>query len=148
MMYMYYTGEYDKAEEWLLKAAESGDEFLYAVLGDFYNGVGGRDKLDTEKAIEWYTRSTEAKNPSAYGYFQLGQLYYYGNGVDRDYEKAFELFSRAAELYEAQGYYNDVMYPEVLKTIGEMYKAGNGVEKDPDKAQEFYDRAEELMSSH
>ena len=147
MMHMYYTHEYEKAEEWLLKAAETGDAFLCAVIGDFYNGVGGSAMLDTEKAIEWYTKSIETDNPSPYGTFQLGQLYYFGNGVNKDYEKAFELFSRAAELYEASSN-NDVMYPEVLKLIGEMYQAGQGVEKNPEKAQEYYDRAEELENSY
>ena len=146
MMYMYYTNEYEKAEEWLLKAAETGDSFLYATLGDFYNGVGGMKMLDIEKAMEWYSKSIETDDPDPYGYFQLGLIYYYGKGVDKDYEKAFELFSRSAELYAGRNNH-DAMYSEVLKSIGEMYQMGFGVEKDLEKAQEYYDRAEELESS-
>ena len=117
------------------------------MLGDFYNGVGGKEKQDPDKAIEWYAKAEHAENPSAYGPFQIGQMYYYGYGVDVDYEKAFDAFSRAVEIYKAQENVRDSFFPDVVKLLGDMYNAGKGVEQDTEKAEEYYNWAKELTAA-
>ena len=59
--------------------------------------------------------------------------YYDGDEVDQDYDKAFKLFSQAAEL----GYVDAQYY------LGEMYSEGQGVEEDPERAFEWYQKAAE-----
>ena len=78
---------------------------------------------------------------------QLGQLYNYGNGVERDYEKAFELFNRAVGIWQ-EADSQDAFFPAALDMIAEMYLLGHGVEKDLDKAAEYYDWAEELEKAN
>ena len=146
-MYMYEILDYDKAEEWMIKAVEAGDSasFTRALLGDLYSGVGGSNKTDFEKAIEWYTKSMEVDDPSPYGVYQLGNIYYQGYGGETDYEKAFELFNRAVEIWKAQNS-TDAIFPYTVEQIGDMYSNGRGVEKDTDKAAEYYKWADELNS--
>ena len=115
------------------------------MLGDLYSGVGGTAKLDYEKAIEWFTKSMETDDPEPYGIFRLGNLYYQGQGVEADYEKAFELFNRAVELWKEKNSL-DVFYPMTVEKIGDMYRSGQGVEKDAEKAAEYYQWAKELAS--
>ena len=95
--------------------------------------------------LEWYTKSAEAEDPSAYGTFQLGEAYNYGYGVQKDYEKAFELFNRAVELWQAQNS-TDEIFAYTVEQIGDMYSYGRGVEKDKEKAAEYYKWADELNS--
>ena len=144
-LYMYTLHDDEKAEKYLLKAAETGDSGLMATLGDFYSDFEGRGRRDYAKAVEWYTKSAEAEDPSAYGTFQLGEAYNYGYGVQKDYEKAFELFNRAVELWQAQNS-TDEIFAYTVEQIGDMYSYGRGVEKDKEKAAEYYKWADELNS--
>ena len=137
----------DKAEEYLLKAGEGGDTNAMFTLGDFYSGVGGMAHRDIDKAIEWYTRSTQTDNPSAYGLFWLGQIYYNGSLVGADHEKAFELLNSAVEIWKRDGSHDfDQPYLQAVTMIGDMYKAGQGVEKNEEKAAEYYAWAKQLAS--
>ena len=69
---------------------------------------------------------TEQDNKSAL--FDLGYIYYSGNGVEKDYKKAIELYSKAASLGHMQAYNN----------LGFCYENGFGVPVDLKKAIEFY----------
>ncbi len=60
-------------------------------------------------------------------------MYYNGLGVERDYEKAIEWYSKAAE----QG------YSTAQNNLGNMYYNGLGVERDYEKAIEWYSKAAE-----
>ena len=51
-----------------------------------------------KKAISWSTKAAEHGNVVAQ--YNLGVCYYYGEGVNQDYSKAYALFTKAAE----QGY--------------------------------------------
>ena len=66
-------------------------------------------------------RLEEAKRIEvAQAQFELGEIYYEGQGVKRDYKKAFEWFQKAAEQGNAQAQYN----------LSLMYAKGRGVPKD------------------
>lgn len=63
--------------------------------------------------------------------FNLGIQYYEGHGVVKDYQKAFEYFSQAANLnYALAKYY-----------LGEMYASGLGVKANKTLAEEWYTKA-------
>lgn len=146
LLYTYSLNEFDKGEEYLLKAVESGDSSMLTVLGDFYGGVGGMAKFDPEKAVEWYTKATEGDKPSAYALFQLGELFFYGRGGTVDYEKAFDYFNRAIEVWKADNS-TESYYVMAVETVRDMYAAGLGTDKDPDKAAEYDRWAEELKAA-
>ncbi len=63
----------------------------------------------------------------------LAEMYYDGNGVDKNYEKAIEWYSKAAE----QG------FAPAQHSMGWMYEKGYGVDKNYEKAVEWYSKAAE-----
>ena len=55
------------------------------------------EKLSSyQKAIELYTKAAEKGCNTAMN--KLGDMYYYGHGVDKDYTKAIELYYKGDEL--------------------------------------------------
>ena len=62
----------------------------------------------------------------------LGWMYYKGNGIKQDYQKAFEWFTKSAEQGCIEAMYN----------IAEMYENGYGVEKDLNKSKHWIKKAE------
>lgn len=75
----------------------------------------------------------EAMNGNAQALSELAQCYYFGTqtNIQIDYKKAFELFSKAAEL-------NNV-YSQLM--LAYMYENGVGGEQDFDEAVKWYDMA-------
>jgi hypothetical protein len=67
----------------------------------------------------------------AYGCYNLGRMYYYGEGVQEDYFKAVELFTKACDGGYARG----------CKNLGDMYENGEGVRQDYSKAVELFTKA-------
>ena len=63
--------------------------------------------------------------------YLMGELYYFGNGVERDYEQAAYYYELAAE----QG------LPIAMNNFGDLYETGLGVEQDYDLAFYWYSRA-------
>ena len=63
--------------------------------------------------------------------FNLGRMYYFGEGVKQDYAKALEWFQKAAE----QG------YATAQNNLGSMYYNGQGVKVNYAKAAEWFQKA-------
>lgn len=111
----------------------------------------GRDvQQDLPEAIRLYkeisaiekkdTPALTASELDAYGEatFFFGNMYFEGIGVNQNYQKARELYSKGAST----GYYPSI------KALAEMYKSGQGGKKDSSHAdylfrisEEFYDEA-------
>ncbi len=64
----------------------------------------------------------------------LGEVYYYGEGVEADMEQALPWFEKAAAEE----------WPEALTFLGTMAWYGEGVPKDPQRAETLYRQAAEL----
>ncbi len=105
--------------------------------------------------------------------FTLGSLYFYGTGVTKDTDKAYDLFIKAGQkgdasalrmlgymFYNGKGVNKDtnkaVSYFEqavekgstfAMVTLGKMYEKGNALPKDSDKALELYTKAAENSDS-
>ena len=69
--------------------------------------------------------------------WQVGSMYYDGEGVDVDYAQALPWIEKAA----AQD------HPQAVVTLGVMYHEGKGVTPSFRRAREYYERAIELGSS-
>lgn len=80
---------------------------------------------DYAEAREWYEASIEEN--CSFAYFSLGSLYFYGNGVDKSYQKAEQYFLRTIELRE-NGF--------AEYKLGEIYSKGIDDEPNEIKAQE------------
>ena len=63
--------------------------------------------------------------------YEEGVRYYFGEGVEKDYTKAFEWFSKAAEQGDADAQFS----------LGVMYSEGQGVGQNYEKAFEWYSKA-------
>ncbi len=97
-------------------------------LGDYYYSAE-----KTELAIAYYKKAIENKNPL--GYTRLGFMYYYGKGVQKDYNEAFKLFSRGAlegettsiiklsDMYK-YGYYVDQNYGTSANILDPLFQRG------------------------
>ena len=100
------------------------------LLGACYDNGDGTKKNYT-KAVEWYSKSSEQKNPVAM--INLGTCYQHGEGVDEDKTKGFELYEQSA-LLGCSG---------AMTSVGGCYEDGRwqdgeGVTKDLNKAKEWY----------
>ena len=63
----------------------------------------------------------------------LGYMYEYGKGIEQDYEKAVQWYTKAAE----KG------YETAECNLGNMYEYGKGIEQDYEKAVQWYMKAAE-----
>lgn len=70
--------------------------------------------------------------------YEIGMAYYYGDGVEQDYEHAFSYFMIAGEVEQ---------YPPALNMLGICYRDGKGAEQNIDEALACFQRAAELGSS-
>ena len=67
-----------------------------------------------ERARRYYERATEQNNSMALS--NLGDLYYWGRGVQQDYVRARRYYERAAEQNNT----------EALNNLGVLYNNGRG----------------------
>lgn len=129
--YMYENGIYvDKSIPEAIniykKAVEFGDEDSVCYLCDLYIA-----NKEYQKALE-FLNDTLKSNESLKGsiYYKLGELYFYGRGVETNYQTALEYFEKA---YENE-------YTVSLAYLGFLY-GSNLVEQDTDKAIMCYKEA-------
>lgn len=88
-------GDMDAQERNLLKAANNRFISSYNDLGVFYAYVEG--KQNKEKALMWFQRSIEAKDPKSY--FNLSNYFIEGTSIiDQDIDAAIKLLNEALKL--------------------------------------------------
>lgn len=165
----YYNGDgvtqdYEKAVEWITKAAKQNDAAAQYNLGYCYYKGKGLSR-DYDKAFYWYSKAANQGYASAQ--FSLGRCYFYGTGVPKDQTKAFYWYSKAAEQGSAEAqtdlgdcyYYGDGTPKDLMKAVywyskaadqgdadgqynlGRCYEKGEGVNQDLEKASELYAKA-------
>ncbi|MBO5600565.1 MAG: sel1 repeat family protein [Candidatus Methanomethylophilus sp.] len=116
----------ERAKGLFLQAARFGvPEAMFRLAVFAYEGkVEGGKPL----AAEWYTRCAE-QIPIAR--FNLATMYFTGDGVSQDKEKAFSLYLPLADSGDADAAFQ----------IGRMYLNGEGVHADPQKGFEYIGKA-------
>lgn len=93
---------------------------------DYLRGVQAQSNEQYDDALLCYEKSISKEN--IVSKTMLGILYYFGNSVVRDYEKAYMLFDDALK--------SD--FPLAAEWIATMYSSGNFVEKVENKAKEIF----------
>ncbi len=96
------------------------------VLADYEDGVEAALAGDFALAFREFLIAAEAGLDLAQ--YNLGILYFTGQGVERDYGEAFRWTEAAALQGHAAAQLN----------LGSLYYFGNGVEEDRDRAVEWY----------
>ena len=109
----FLDGKYREAAEMYREGAEDGNAecaFNYAYC--LYKGIGVAENKEEAKS---YFVFSSSRIPEAS--YNLAVMYLHGNGVKRDYRRAYEYMSDAAEsgILEAQ------LYLAVAHTMGEMF---------------------------
>ena len=100
---MYESGEFvvhneKKAMELYSRAAQGGNMEAICKVGTYL--IAEDDAEAAAKGLKYLETAANAGNAGAI--FKLGQAYEYGKCVTRDIQKAHELYSRAAEMGNAQ----------------------------------------------
>jgi len=98
----------------------------------FQKGKHAEERGDWPEVVKCYQKAADQGDAGAMN--NLGNCYYWGNGVERDYGKAVEWYRKTADLGHDRAMYN----------LGQCYYNGHGVERDYDKAFEWYRKAADL----
>lgn len=136
---------YEKAKEWYFKAIEGDKPYAtaYNNIGKLYENGTGFDK-DIYMAIENYEKAIELG--CSHADRNLGKIYFYGNDeIENDYEKAFQLLTKATEAGDAEApYYLSIMYAKGYHVEKDIKKSLENLmiskERDHPKAQEKLDK--------
>jgi TPR repeat protein len=147
--FLYYSAtdgaeqDFEKAREWLEKAANQNHSKAQLLLSSIYqSGLGTTN--NRSEAMRWLERAVEKKkdgkaynlesNQLAIAYFSLGQCFF-GRGGDSkknsDFDKAFSSFLKAAELG----------HPIAQVQVGIFYGLGLSVKEDQSEALKWYEKA-------
>ncbi|GAA8373109.1 hypothetical protein HpBT211_02140 [Helicobacter pylori] len=92
-------------------------------------GIKSYEKQDFSKARKYFEKACGLNNGG--GCSNLGFLYEYGQGVEKDLIKAAYLYSRACELKDGWG----------RSFLGVLYYNGDGVKQDSKKAAALFEKA-------
>lgn len=120
--------------EYYEKSAELGYSPAIFQMGISYY-YGWRDEYctpDYGKALEFFIRAD-----SDDGNFFIGECYYFGHGVKKNYERAISVYEKLAKKN----------YTRAAMRLGHMYRDGIGVERNVEKAIEYYSFAGERGNS-
>jgi TPR repeat protein len=114
---------------WLLNN-QTCSNFIY-LLG-YFNYLGIEVEANKHNAFKLYLKATEFENIVAQ--YELANMYIYGEGTNKDYEKAFELSKKLTER----------KYPCGINLLGYCYEYGIGTEVNVQKVFELYQKAASL----
>ena len=132
LSYLYFAGDgvpqdSSLAAAWCRVAAEGGLPYAQHVLGGL---IGSNEKPDDDwEAVLWLQRASDQRYAQAT--FELGRMYYRGQGVERSFEKAIELWEPLAEAG----------MPDAQASLAYVYQHGHGRDKDLDRAVRLYAEA-------
>lgn len=145
--------DYEKAEQLLIKEADSGNVLAVHDLGKLYstNKLGDKDEIKSYKYYAETLQGFAEIEPNAdfmfpyenayqkpvdmrsYIRYRIGKMHCYGLGTQQDYEKAFEWFLKSAKEGNKFAQYS----------LGNLYYYGNGTDKDLSQAFHWYMKSAE-----
>lgn len=125
-MLSFLQKDYKKALPSFEKAAQMENPDAINMLGVYYS-EGILFKQDYKKAIQYFDQATDINPNNSSAQFNIGQAYYYGEGVDQDYKKAFSWLTKSANQN----------YSLAKIQLAEMYFSGKGIKRDVTKAIEI-----------
>lgn len=130
------------AIHWYTQAANADHLWSRLILAAIYSDPT-RDEYDSSLAAEWLSKAAVLDSGEAM--VNLGCSYYFGRGVEQNYQLARNWYLRAAS---EQGGYNS----KAEFNLGLMYEFGLGVPRDLLLAHHFYffasDAEEEIAQAH
>ena len=125
-MLEFLQGNYKKALTYFEKSAHLNNANSVNILGIYYS-EGIIFPQDYKKALEYFNKALNIDASNASAQFNVGQAYYYGDGVKQDYKIAFSWYIKSAN--------QDYSLAQIQ--LAEMYFSGKGVDRDVAKAIEI-----------
>lgn len=126
----FMDGDYEAAMCHYLQCAEMGSELGQSnAAWMLTHGYGYNGPYAAQLAITLYQRAAEQGNHEAL--LEVGDSYYYGRGVPRDWPRAAQVYGEASKHRIAQASYN----------LGFMHQFGAGLPQDLHLAKRYYDKA-------
>lgn len=120
--------DYAAALGWFRKAADQGDAFAQAKIGNMYfKGLGVTQ--DYVEAMRWFRKAADQGDAPAQAL--VGYLYKKGLGVPKDDAQAIIWWRKAAEQGD----------PKIQTALAFMYVEGEGVPKDYGRAMTWFRKA-------
>ena len=114
----------------------SGDAGCCCNLANIYHDTSSQGSAeDYARAVELYELGSDRGDTQSM--INLGYIYYYGRGREKDYARAYECYARAALTGTN---------PEAYWKLGDFYASGKGVHKSPLAARAAHHMADYLMS--
>jgi len=140
LTYLYYKKEIEgksnpykdntKALYYAQKCADINIAYGFLTIGDLYSDGPDGIEENYDKALYWWKKGEDISCGCC---ANLGWLYFFGKGVDINYEKAYRYFRKAISLDKEDSY--------SINKIGSMFENGYYVTKDLDSAIIYYKRA-------
>lgn len=141
------AGQTEEARAWatrynelLTARAEAGDPKSMLRLGSRYLTGGDYTPQSVEQAVTWFTRASEAGEPSAA--YVLGEVFAKQGNVpiaESSYQRAYELYTKRLE--------NNPQDMEALYWLGFMQQNGIGAPRDPAAGVAKLEQAAQLGSA-
>ena len=101
---------YKKALALARRSAEMFSAIGQLQMGYLYDGGYADLEKDEEEAFRWFKLAADQNHPEALN--ALASCYFNGDGVSQDFDKAFDLYQRAADLGLS----------DALVNVGRMYQ--------------------------
>ncbi len=124
--------QHDKALHYFTRAAEAGNNYAMAYLGKLYLEGGAYVKQDNATALRYFKMAADKGNPI--GQAGMGIVYFYGSGVEQNYNKALQYFQLSADQGYVEGHF----------LLGVLYYYGHGIKKDFKMAVKYFNLAAQL----
>lgn len=130
---LYLNKNYPESIPFYYSAAERNNSRGCLCMGNaFADGTGITQNY--EEAYDWYIASTRCDNPEVFAYFNLGNLYENGLGVQKNLDLAEENYAMAAVKGHSEAL-------ERLHNIAYLYENGIGTEENLFRAAQIYEKA-------
>lgn len=128
----YYKGDgtpkdIDKGVYWMERASVFGSSTATEFLVKHYLGED-EENPNYAAAFDWLQRATSLPKANPELLVLLGEAYKLGQGTERDPQKAFQMYEKAAARGSRGGFYK----------LGEAYLYGQGTEQQPVKSLRFF----------
>jgi serine/threonine protein kinase len=120
--------DYKKAADMLLESAKLGYEMAMRRYADM-KYYANYNMIDYAQALYWYEQFFKLNKSNGNVNYNLGDFYFFGKGVAKNYEKAYNYYSLAVEKNNlANG------------ALGDMYSEGAFVQQNYQIANQFYEK--------
>lgn len=136
------TRDREQSVVFLRKAMQKGSIRAQSLLAEYYRTRTAFDKAE-DYSEAWRLAYETAQQDDPMGNEVLALMLFWGQGVDKDVNRAQEYFKKAFKGSELASKSNesDAIVSDATSSLGFYYEWGYGVEKNEIKALEYYQKA-------